>query len=66
MQWNIADLPIFVAVVEHGGISAAARALRMPKSSVSRFIHRLEEELQVRLFERNIRCMQRARSGRPA
>ncbi|MDB9894149.1 LysR family transcriptional regulator [Reinekea forsetii] len=63
MQWNIADLPIFVAVVEHGGISAAARALRMPKSSVSRFIHRLEEELQVRLFERNSRQMRMTQEG---
>lgn len=63
MKWNIADLPVFVAVVEKEGISAAARALRMPKSSVSRFIQRLEDELQVRLLERNSRQMRMTSEG---
>ena len=63
MQWNIADLPIFASVVKHGGISSASRALRMPKSSISRFIQRLENDLQVRLFERNSRQMRMTREG---
>ncbi len=63
MQWNIAYLPIFVAVVKHRGISAAARELRMPKSSVSRNIQRLEDELNVRLFERNSRQMRMTQEG---
>ncbi len=63
MKWNIADLPVFVAVVEKEGISAAARALRMPKSSVSRFIQRLEDDLQVRLLERNSRQMRMTSEG---
>ena len=63
MKWNIADLPVFVAVVEREGISAAARALRMPKSSVSRFIQRLEDDLQVRLLERNSRQMRMTSEG---
>ena len=36
MKWNVDDLPCFVAVADLGGISAAARALNIPKSSVSR------------------------------
>jgi len=63
VKWNIADLPVFVAVVEREGISAAARALRMPKSSVSRFIQRLEDDLQVRLLERNSRQMRMTSEG---
>jgi DNA-binding transcriptional LysR family regulator len=63
MKWNMADLPVFVAVVEKGGISAAARSLRMPKSSVSRFIQRLEEDLKVRLLERNSRQMRMTSEG---
>lgn len=63
MKWNMADLPVFAAVVEKGGISAAARSLRMPKSSVSRFIQRLEDDLQIRLLERNSRQMRMTSEG---
>ncbi|WLD58454.1 LysR family transcriptional regulator [Salinispirillum sp. LH 10-3-1] len=63
MKWNIADLPIFAAVVEHQGISSAARALRMPKSSVSRFVQRLEDDLQVRLLDRNSRHVHTTAEG---
>jgi DNA-binding transcriptional LysR family regulator len=63
MKWNISDLPVFVAVVEKEGISAAARSLRMPKSSVSRFVQRLEDDLQVRLLERNSRQMRMTSEG---
>lgn len=63
MQWNIADIPVFAAVVQHGGISSAARELRLPKSSVSRFINRLEQDLNLRLFERNSRQMRLTQEG---
>lgn len=63
MKWNIADLPVFAAVVEHQGISSAARALRMPKSSVSRFVQRLEDDLQVRLLDRNSRHVRMTSEG---
>ena len=55
MKWNIDDLPVFLAVKEKNGISAAARHLGMPKSSVSRTLSRLEENLEIRLFDRNTR-----------
>ncbi len=55
MKWNVNDIPIFVAVAEHAGISLAARKLGMPKSSVSRAISRLEAALGLSLFDRNTR-----------
>lgn len=63
MQWNIADLPVFAAVVDQGGVTRAARKLRLPKSSVSRFVNRLEQDLNVRLFERNSRTMRLTQEG---
>jgi DNA-binding transcriptional LysR family regulator len=52
---DLNDLSYFAAVVRHGGFAAAARALRLPKSSLSRRVARLEEELGVRLIERSTR-----------
>ena len=45
----------FVHVVEKGGFSAAARALGIPKSRISRNIRLLEERLGVRLIQRTSR-----------
>ena len=55
MKWDINDLPIFLAVTQMKGIRAAADKLGMPKSTVSRTISRLEEQLDIRLFDRNTR-----------
>ena len=52
-DWN--DLAIFVSVAEHGGFSAASRALGVPKSSLSRRLQLLEERLGVRLVQRTSR-----------
>lgn len=49
------DLAVFAAIVEQGGVSAAARRLAMPKSSVSRVLSVLEEELGTRLLHRTTR-----------
>ena len=46
---------IFMRVVETGSFTAAGAALRMPKSSVSRAVLRLEEALGVRLLQRTTR-----------
>lgn len=58
MKWKIDDVPVFVAVVEQNGVSAAAKHLKMPKSSVSIGLSRLETGLGVRLIERNSRNLQ--------
>ncbi len=48
MDYN--DAFYFVQVVEKGGFSAAARALSVPKSRLSRRVRQLEEDLGVRLL----------------
>ena len=42
----------FLAIVEHGSISAAADALYFSQPALSSYLSRLEEELGVRLFLR--------------
>lgn len=63
MNWNVDDLPCFVAVADLGGISAAARALNIPKSSVSRTLARLEEGLGLQLFVRGSRALRLTHDG---
>lgn len=55
---DLNDLNLFVAVVTHGGFSAAARALDAPKSKLSRRVAGLEQHLGVRLLERSTRRFQ--------
>jgi LysR family transcriptional regulator, regulator for bpeEF and oprC len=52
---DLNDVRVFEKVAATGGFAAAARALGMPKSTVSRCIARLEEELGARLFQRTTR-----------
>jgi len=52
---DLNDLYYFVHAVEKKGISAAARALDLPKSTVSRRILALEAALGVRLIQRTTR-----------
>ncbi|GAN55172.1 LysR substrate-binding domain-containing protein [Tanticharoenia sakaeratensis] len=52
---DLNDHAYFVAVVTHGGFSAASRALHEPKSKLSRRIADLETRLGARLIERSSR-----------
>jgi DNA-binding transcriptional LysR family regulator len=52
---DLNDLYFFVQVVDHNGFAAAARALGMPRSRLSRRIGLLEERLGVRLIQRSTR-----------
>jgi DNA-binding transcriptional LysR family regulator len=61
---DLNDIQYFVAVVEHQGFSAAARALNLPKSSVSRHIADLEARLGVRLLERSTRSVRCTEVGK--
>jgi len=52
---NLNDLQWFVRVVDHGGFAAAARALELPKSTLSKRVALLEASLGVRLIQRSSR-----------
>lgn len=54
---------IFVKVVDEGGFTAAARALELPKSSVSRAVSLLEAELGAQLLRRSTRSMSLTEAG---
>ena len=49
------EMDVFVRVVQLGSFSAAARALRMTPSAVSKLMARLEKRLGVRLLNRSTR-----------
>lgn len=52
---DLNDFRFFAAVVEHGGFSAASRALNIPKSRLSKRVSQLEEGFGVRLLQRTTR-----------
>lgn len=61
---DLNDLYYYAEVVAHGGFAAAARALREPKSKLSRRVAQLEARLGVRLIERSSRRFQVTDVGR--
>lgn len=56
-------IAVFVRVVEDQGFTSAARALGLPKSSVSRAVALLEAELGVRLLQRSTRRVSLTEAG---
>ena len=52
---DLNDMFFFTEVVANGGFAPAGRALRQPKSKLSRRVARLEQRLGVRLLERSSR-----------
>lgn len=56
-------IPIFVAVVEQGSFSGAAKALGLSKSAVSKRVTKLEADLGVRLLHRTTRSLQLTEPG---
>jgi len=61
---DLNDLLYFVRVVDHGGFAAAARAMDVPKSKLSRRVAALEERLGVRLIQRTSRKFSVTEIGR--
>jgi DNA-binding transcriptional LysR family regulator len=57
------DMFTFVKVVEEGSFTSAAKALGMPKSTVSRQVARLEDRLGVRLLHRTTRSLRLSDAG---
>jgi len=60
---NLNDLSVFVKVVDHGGFAAAARALGVPKSTLSKRVAMLEAHLGVRLIQRSSRSFVPTETG---
>jgi LysR family transcriptional regulator, regulator for bpeEF and oprC len=60
---DLNDLRVFEKVASLKSFSAAARALGLPKSSVSRCVSRLEAELGIRLVQRTTHDVQLTQAG---
>jgi len=58
------DLAVFLAVADAGSLAAAARALAVDPSTVSRRVGRLEEDLGIALFQRTGQGMAVSEAGR--
>ncbi|MGB1012802.1 MAG: LysR family transcriptional regulator [Nannocystaceae bacterium] len=58
------DIGIFVSVVDEGSISASARVLRLPRSTISRRLSALEKRLEVTLLQRTTRKLRLTEAGR--
>ena len=61
---DLNQLRVFVEVARKGSFSAAARALNMPRSTVSRWVGELERQLGIRLLQRTTRTLQLTEVGR--
>ena len=63
VEGGLRGLRVFVEVVRRGGFAAAARALGLPRSTVSRWVRELEAELGVRLLQRTTRKIELTEIG---
>jgi len=63
MSRDLNDTLIFVKVVEHGSFISAARALRLPKTTVSRKVQDLEVRLGAQLLHRTTRKLGLTEAG---
>lgn len=61
---DLNEIALFVHVARLGGLTAAARALGLPKSTVSRKLSQLEERLGVRLIQRTPRHVSLTERGK--
>ena len=62
-MFDLTDLRAFARIADLTSISGAARSLRMPKSSVSRSLVRLEESIGAVLVERSTRHLRLTDAG---
>lgn len=63
MDEDLNQLRVFVEVVRRRGFTPAARAMGMPRSTVSRWVQELEKRLGVRLLQRTTRSVQLTELG---
>jgi|EndMetStandDraft_5_1072996.scaffolds.fasta_scaffold42699_2 DNA-binding transcriptional LysR family regulator len=63
IEIELRDLAIFLAIVESGSMSVAARQLRLTQSAVSQAVAGMEAALGAKLFDRDIRPLGLTPSG---
>ena len=61
---DLNEIAIFIRVVESGSFSGAAKALGLPRSTVSRKVSQLEEALSIQLLQRSTRQLSLTQAGR--
>src|SRR5215475_12657036 len=61
---DLNEIAVFTRVVQAGSFTAAAKALGMPKSTVSRKVADLEARLDARLLQRTTRKLSLTDAGR--
>lgn len=62
--WNYNDIAIFINVAQENSFTAAAKKIGLPKSTVSRRISQLEDDLKIRLLERTSRKLTLTAQGK--
>lgn len=62
-HFDISLLRTFVAVHDHGGMTAATRSLHLTQGAISQQIKRLEEQFNTPVFERNHRRLSLTSAG---
>jgi len=60
---NLADIAVFVRVVERGSFTLAAEDLQLSRAVVSKYLSRLEERLGARLLHRTTRRLSLTEAG---
>lgn len=60
---KLSSMRAFVKVVEHSNFSEAARALRLSRSAVSKYVIELEQDLGVQLLNRTTRSVSPTENG---
>jgi DNA-binding transcriptional LysR family regulator len=60
---NLADVAVFVRVVERGSFTLAAGELELSRAAVSKYVSRLEERLGARLLTRTTRRLSLTEAG---
>lgn len=63
LDLNLRSLDTFVQIAESGGMSSAARRMKLTQSAVSQIIQSLERSLEVELFDRRVRPIALTPSG---
>lgn len=62
MDWS--RVPVFLKVVDQGSFTAAAKSLGVPKSTASRAVTALEQQLETQLLQRTTRSLELTEAGR--